>query len=531
MVDDMMSATALHVAPGAEKLDVHVNSVFRADFNNAIDPATVNAQTFSLVDPSGAVVPATVTYDAETRSALLRPDSALAVSTRYTAGLTDAIKRNLGLPFSPFSWSFTTAARVTQSLHLGDAADDNFAPLTIDKQNNLLMSRIRVTAGNTSTPTRISVDKYSPDGVLIWTREIVTNESFADTRIVVDTQDNVIVALTIATTPIGMASSAEIRVIKLNGTDGTELWRTVTGTAGNDQLAGLTVDSAGDIYLAAISSATRVDETTPFNEDGLVIKLAGSTAQSVWQSTFGSPNTERCAGIVLIGTGTVLVGGTTDGTLNQQPNAGGTDVFAIRFDATSGAALGTFVFGTIEQEQVHSIVSNGTAIYLFGDLFINDVNGIPDIEGKVWALNTTASQLDWTQTIGGTRLESVLRGVVNATGNLVIAGLSVPNFFGPPPPPPSPVFDRLEPVQFVATLDSANRGAVLWNTTLQGEAEVNQLHMAYGHADLTGFALNNVGNPMVLITVHGQGGFDGLTSAGLSDGFVIALDAAKGNAL
>lgn len=83
----------------------------RATFSQALDPATIDGQTFTLEGPGGAAVPATVTYDGATRTATLAPSAALQASTAYTGRLSTGIRNTRGtaLP-AAVTWSFTTSA-------------------------------------------------------------------------------------------------------------------------------------------------------------------------------------------------------------------------------------------------------------------------------------------------------------------------------------------------------------------------------------------------------------------------------------
>src|SRR6185295_13867683 len=72
--------------------------------------------TFELRDPSSNLVTASVTYSAASRTAVLAPQSSLALSTTYTAivkgGATDPrVKDAAGNPMAANrTWTFTTAA-------------------------------------------------------------------------------------------------------------------------------------------------------------------------------------------------------------------------------------------------------------------------------------------------------------------------------------------------------------------------------------------------------------------------------------
>ncbi len=105
-------------APGAT--GVSVDTSVTATFSEAMDAATINASTFELRNASNAVVTATVSYDGATRTATLRPASALAASSSFTAtvrgGSTDPrVKDTAGNALAAnATWSFTTGSAPTQ---------------------------------------------------------------------------------------------------------------------------------------------------------------------------------------------------------------------------------------------------------------------------------------------------------------------------------------------------------------------------------------------------------------------------------
>ena len=84
-------------------------------FAGDMDPATITASTIELRDYSNALRPATVTYDASTRTARLHPTTALATSDNYyyarvKSGPT-GVKTSGGVALAAdFDWSFTTGS-------------------------------------------------------------------------------------------------------------------------------------------------------------------------------------------------------------------------------------------------------------------------------------------------------------------------------------------------------------------------------------------------------------------------------------
>jgi hypothetical protein len=96
--------------------NVGLDGKVQATFNEDIDPATVTTSTFRVTRPSGSSVPATVAYDAATKTATLTLSEALAFGTTYTGrlsgGTSGARIRDLaGNPLaSSKTWTFSTEA-------------------------------------------------------------------------------------------------------------------------------------------------------------------------------------------------------------------------------------------------------------------------------------------------------------------------------------------------------------------------------------------------------------------------------------
>jgi hypothetical protein len=112
---DTTGPSVTSTTPAAGAGGVGVGSTITAQFSEAMDPATINGNTFQLRDAGNALVSASVGYDAATRTARLVPSTALAGSSTYTASVkggtttpraTD-MSRN---PVATLNWSFRTAS-------------------------------------------------------------------------------------------------------------------------------------------------------------------------------------------------------------------------------------------------------------------------------------------------------------------------------------------------------------------------------------------------------------------------------------
>ncbi len=102
------------------------NTIAVATFGAAMNPATINATTFTLTGPGTASVAGQVTYDAPSRAAIFTPSSTLALNTSYTATIKTGAQDLFGNPLaSAFAWTFMTAAVACQTpqVALASAAD------------------------------------------------------------------------------------------------------------------------------------------------------------------------------------------------------------------------------------------------------------------------------------------------------------------------------------------------------------------------------------------------------------------------
>ena len=89
---------------------VAFNASISATFNKGMDPATINATTFT-VKQGATNVSGAVTANGATRSATFTPAAALAANQVYTATITAGAKDSGGTALAAnFSWTFTTAA-------------------------------------------------------------------------------------------------------------------------------------------------------------------------------------------------------------------------------------------------------------------------------------------------------------------------------------------------------------------------------------------------------------------------------------
>ena len=113
---DTTPPTVAATTPAAGAGAINAGTTVRAQFSEALDPATVSAATFELRDANNNLVPATVAWWPETRTATLLPLAPLAPAANYTArlhggGTDPRVKDLAGNALAADAlWSFSTAA-------------------------------------------------------------------------------------------------------------------------------------------------------------------------------------------------------------------------------------------------------------------------------------------------------------------------------------------------------------------------------------------------------------------------------------
>ena len=90
---------------------VPTNQILAATFSEAMNPATINATTFTLTGPGATAVAGTVAYAVSGSAAIFTPTAALAANTLFTATITTGAQDLAGNALaSNFVWTFTTGA-------------------------------------------------------------------------------------------------------------------------------------------------------------------------------------------------------------------------------------------------------------------------------------------------------------------------------------------------------------------------------------------------------------------------------------
>jgi hypothetical protein len=98
--------------PAADAANVPATAAVQAVFENRVEAQSLNAEDggFSIAPASGgAALQATVDFDSNSKTALLRPENGLTPGVQYKARIGKAVTNRGGIEMEPFEWSFTVA--------------------------------------------------------------------------------------------------------------------------------------------------------------------------------------------------------------------------------------------------------------------------------------------------------------------------------------------------------------------------------------------------------------------------------------
>ena len=170
--------TVTAVAPVNNATGVPINgTLVTAAFSKDMNPATINATTFTVACPLGAAVTGTVSYTASSRAATFTPTASLPANALCTATVTTGATDTTGLTLvSNFVWTFrtgmapdTTRPRVTLTIPATSTPGPTVGVATNTTVSAVFSEDIApATVSGTSFTVTCSAPCVSPPGVVTY---------------------------------------------------------------------------------------------------------------------------------------------------------------------------------------------------------------------------------------------------------------------------------------------------------------------------------------------------------------------------
>jgi hypothetical protein len=216
---------------------------------------------------------------------------------------------------------------------------------------------------------------------------------------------------------------------------------TYLGGSGTDDCDGVTLDSAGDIYLACHSDSPDFPGApgrSPVSMDAVILKIDGRTGKLAWAARTGGSDWDGAGELIVASDGSIYVlGSTRSADFPTTPDAvqrrfGGPDRdgFLLKLDPTGKIVYATLLGGSKNDE------ARGLALAPDGTVYIGGVTMSPDFPGPraprlgpggepeafVARLRPGDPASLQTLLIGGKGREQISSLALNSAGNLFAAG-------------------------------------------------------------------------------------------------------------
>ncbi len=221
--------------------------------------------------------------------------------------------------------------------------------------------------GNTSAGSNdLFVVKYDSSGAKQWTQQLGTSDGTFARGIASDSSGNVYVT---GGTSHGLdgntsAGSNDLFVVKYNSV-GIKQWTQQLGTSTLDYANGISTDSSDNVYVTGLTFSSLDGEGHAGQTDIFVVKYSSSGVQQ-WTRQLGTSSYDSGDGITTDSSGNIYVTGTTGGGLDGYSNAGGSDLFVVKYDS-DGIKQWTQQLGSVDQENGLGITSDPSDnIYVTG---------------------------------------------------------------------------------------------------------------------------------------------------------------------
>src|SRR6202166_4440878 len=448
------------------------SAVITATFSKAMNPATINASTFTLTS-GGTSVSGQVTYTAATNIATFTPSAALANSTLFTATITTGAKDPAGTSLAAnFVWTFTTAAtaapptvvstvpangatavavNTTISATFGEAmngATINGTTFTVTGPGATPVAGTVTYAGTTATFTpsaalanstlftaTITTGAKDAAGTslaanFVWT--FTTAATAAPPTVVSTVPANGATAVAVNTT-ISATFSEAMNAATINGTTFTVTGPGATPVAGTVTYAGSTATFTPTALLA--NSTLFTAAITTGAKDAAGVPLA---ANFVWTFTTAAPPTVVST-VPANGATAVAVNTTISATFSEAMNAAtinGTTFTVTGPGATPVAGTVTYA-GSTATFTPSVALANSTLFTATITTGAKDAAGVPLAANFVWTFTTApplavsatvpargATDFPLNQKIAATFNTAMNAATITATGTftLTVAG-------------------------------------------------------------------------------------------------------------
>ncbi|BCW88150.1 hypothetical protein sos41_12880 [Alphaproteobacteria bacterium SO-S41] len=276
------------------------------------------------------------------------------------------------------------------------------------------------------------VVKLNSAGEEVFARQVGSALDDGATAITIGPDDAIYVGGQVKGKMAGAAGSiggTDAYVIKYD-TKGTRVYTRQFGTEGDDRVAAMTIDDAGDLVVATTEGG-----------QGVVRKFstANATSPEIWSQTLGNLSGGGAIAGLVAENGSIYVAGSTSndsltggGATIATASSGGVDGFVFKLDDSGSSVASDFVtyLGTNGSDRINGLAVSNGRIFVAGDTkgtLPGATATHPDTQNAFAAeIDATGAQV-WASQFGVTTGEGYGRGLAVDTGGAsVLDALGLP---------------------------------------------------------------------------------------------------------
>ena len=381
----------------------------------------------------------------------------------------------------------------------GSTTNDYSLAVSIDSAGNCYVAG--TTLGEFDGQTNaggfdICLTKYNSFGIKQWTRIYGSSADDFGNGVSIDSAGNCYVAGYTTGEFDGQinAGGRDICLTKYNSS-GTKQWTRIYGSSADDYGNGVSVDFENNIYVAGATSGGFDGQINTGMIDICLTKFNFSGTKQ-WTKIYGSSENDYGNSVSVDSVGNIYVAGKTNGEFDEQKNIGDYDICLVKFNSF-GTKQWTEIYGSPEWDSGNGVsVDFEDNIYVagttFGEFSMQTNAGASDICLTKFKPSKTK---EWVRIYGSSDYDSGNSVSVDSAGNIYVAGKTDGEFDG-----------QTNAGKYDICLTKYNSSIVKQWTEIYGSTEND-----YGLA----VSANSVGDSYVAGYTEGE--FYGQTNVGLFD--------------
>ena len=298
---------------------------------------------------------------------------------------------------------------------LGTSGDDYSYGVATDSRGNVFISGYTtgVLAGSNKGSGGAWVAKYSPNGSLLWTRQLSFDYFYEGSYgVATDSRGNVFIA--------GTSGDIEFHAwVAKYSPNGSLLWTRQLGRYGYNRSSGVATDSQGNVFISGETEDSLAgDNKGKF--DAWVAKYSPN-GSLLWIQQLGTLSFDYSYGVATDSQGNVFISGATTGVLAAS-NRGKIDAWVAKY-SPNGSFLWTRQLGTSSDDYSYGVATDSRGnVFISGETrgaLAGSSNGQPDAWVAKYGPN---GLLLWIQQLGTSSGDTSYGAATDSQGNVFISG-------------------------------------------------------------------------------------------------------------